>query len=97
MDLSTATLAPDGGNQPDRAVTNHPQQAADQKPKTVSQEESQMTINTAAETEAGSAAGPVTQQPRLIPGMVPENYVIRLENLGDSPDYIDCPYLQKSS
>ncbi len=56
----------------------------------------QMTLNTAAQPTAGiernGNAGVVMQQPGATPGMRPENYVIRLENLGESSDYVDCPY-----
>ncbi|KAM0264333.1 hypothetical protein ACHAQJ_000823 [Trichoderma viride] len=34
----------------------------------------------------------VTRQPGATPAMKPENYVVNLEHLRETPDYIDCPH-----
>lgn len=55
----------------------------------------QMTLNTAntfPKSVQSQNTGIVTKQPSMVQGMNPENYLVKPENLGESPDYIDCPY-----
>ncbi|EHK42070.1 hypothetical protein TRIATDRAFT_84172 [Trichoderma atroviride IMI 206040] len=55
----------------------------------------QMTLNTAntsPKPAQSQSTGIVTKQPSMVQNMKPENYVVKPENLGESPDYIDCPY-----
>ena len=98
MDSRSTTIALEGSNQSDHITVIQPPNYAvgDQKPNMVLSEEdgvNQMTLNIAAQPTAGAPkAALVTQQPAGVPGMKPENYVIRLENLGEQPDYVDCPY-----
>lgn len=98
MDSRSTTIAPDGSDQTGRIAVIQPPNyvAGHQKQDPVPSEEdrvNQMTLNIAAQSAAGApTAALVTQQPAIAPGMKPENYVIRLENLGDQPDYVDCPY-----
>jgi hypothetical protein len=55
----------------------------------------QMTLNTANTSPKpvqSQSTGIVTKQPGIAQGMKPENYIVKPEHLGESPDYIDCPY-----
>lgn len=60
-----------------------------------------MTLNTAVHSlPVGAATVPIPQkglQPLVNspPPAKPENYVVALEKLGESPDFIDCPWCQK--
>ncbi|KAH8892720.1 hypothetical protein GQ53DRAFT_860776 [Thozetella sp. PMI_491] len=85
-------------NQAGHVAATHPQDVAGEikAPHPVPSEEdrlNQMTLNTATKPAAANeSSGVVTKQPGATPNMKPENYVIRLENLDETPDYVDCPY-----
>lgn len=55
----------------------------------------QMTLNSAntlPKSVPPQSRGIVIKQPNVSQLMKPENYVIKPEHLGETPDYIDCPY-----
>lgn len=56
----------------------------------------QMTLNIANTSPKPpmllQSPGIVIKQPGMVQEMRPENYVVKLEHLGETPDFIDCPY-----
>lgn len=100
MDTQGSTPHSTGHDETDRVATVPVTDTAETEKKLdaiISEEDQirQMTLNTAnvipkpAQTQN---TGVVTKQPGVAPRMKPENYVIKPENLGEAPDYIDCPY-----
>src|ERR1700761_3996800 len=96
--MESGVMDRDQGDQADQIAAIHPADAAkdEKKADMVPSEEDAvnvMTLNTGIRAAAGKPGEVVATQPlRAIPGAKPENYVTRLENLGESPDFIDCPY-----
>lgn len=101
MDSQRPDLSPEHRDQADLIAAGQPCNAAEENkaPKVAPPTEddiNSMTIKKAVKPEADSEnprnTEVVTQQPGATSPMKPENYVIRIENLTDSPDYVDCPY-----
>lgn len=53
-----------------------------------------ITLKTRAEAQ-GPEMKIVTQAPKKETPMKPENYVVRPEMLGETPDYVDCWYCKE--
>ncbi|KAL6897629.1 hypothetical protein GGI43DRAFT_409499 [Trichoderma evansii] len=100
METQGSTLHSAGHDETGRVATAPVTDTAETEKKlnTIISEEDQirqMTLNTAnaiPKPIQPQNAEVVSKQPGVAPRMKPENYVIKPENLGEAPDYIDCPY-----
>ncbi|KAL7941454.1 LITAF-like zinc ribbon domain-containing protein [Trichoderma barbatum] len=98
MDKKISALGSTGRDETDHIMIVHSPDIAEEEkePKVLSDEDrvNQMTLTTAVtpNTSQPQTTNVVTRQPGATQNMRPENYVISLENLNETPDYIDCPY-----